>query len=487
MAAQRLKRYQMNHSLQETDYTDWLKEYFPKIFSKPFASHHEEFWQHVINIKPNEHVPAYFLILARGGGKDANAQGAVTWLGAHNKRKFCLYVCATQDLANKAVQTIAAMIENRKLAIQYPDFTSRQLSKYGHSKAWRIDMLRCANGFNVAALGLDASVRGIRLDEFRPDLIIFSDADSRKDTPEAVQKKIDTITKDILPAGSSDAAIVWIQNIMHTNSIARKIVNNDVDFLRDRIINGPHKAINDLQVELDEDNLYKIVAGSPTWTGQDLATCQKQINEWGYTNFMIESQHEVELVDGGFYADVKFKRCDRKDVPELLSICVFVDPAVTEDGDMQGIQVDGLGVDDIVYRLYSWEQNSTPAEAMKLAIMLVIKFGADTLGVETDQGGDLWRDTFEHAWQELEDAGEISKDMLQPSFVSARAGSVGSKKHRGMLQLNEYQKGRFIHVRGTHGILEKALERFPIRKPFDLHDAAFWSSYTLVKDAPATN
>lgn len=304
IAAKRLKRY--TKSPRERNYKEWLTEYFPRTYSKPFAKHHEEFWEHVQSMELGKHAPAYFLVLARGGGKDANVQGSIAWLGAHNKRKFCLYVCATQDLANKAVQTISTMLEGRKLSIDYPDFTSRSLSKYGHAKAWRVDMLRCANGFNIVGLGLDASVRGIRLDEFRPDLIVFSDADSRKDTPDTITKKINTITNDILPAGSTDANIIWIQNIMHSESILKKVVSNKVDFLRDRIINGPHVAVEDLVVELNEDNLYQVMSGTPTWVGQDLATCQKQINEWGYTTFMIESQHEVDLVEGGYYEDIAF-------------------------------------------------------------------------------------------------------------------------------------------------------------------------------------
>jgi hypothetical protein len=84
----------------------------------------------------------------------------------------------------------------------------------------------------------------------------------------------------------------------------------------------------------------------------------------------------------------------------------------------------------------------------------------------------------------------VDSTKIQPDFIGAKAGAIGSKKHRGMLQLNEYEQDRFRHVRDlghTNDVLEKALRRFPIRKPFDLHDAAFWSQHYLIVDAPAGN
>lgn len=77
----------------------------------------------------------------------------------------------------------------------------------------------------------------------------------------------------------------------------------------------------------------------------------------------------------------------------------------------------------------------------------------------------------------------ITTDTVQPGFTQGKAGAIGSKVHRGQMQLQEYEKGRFIHVRGTHTVLEKSLNRFPKAKPFDLHDAAFWSQNELINNA----
>jgi len=46
---------------------------------------------------------------------------------------------------------------------------------------------------------------------------------------------------------------------------------------------------------------------------------------------------------------------------------------------------------------------------------------------------------------------------------------------RNQRMLADYERGNVIHVRGTHRALERALKRFPLTKPFDLVDAAYWS------------
>ena len=525
VAKKRLYKIATQQEGLDLPYNEWLKTLFPKMYSLPFAPHHKEFWQHVEGIG-DKSPPAYFLVLGRGEGKDANAQGAIVYLGAKERRKFCLYVCATQDLANKNIQTLAGMIGDSNVEAYYPRLASRQLDKYGNSKGWRVDMLRCANGYNVVALGLDASVRGLRLDEYRPDLMIFSDVDSRKDTPEAIKKKIDTIKRDIVPAGADNVAIIFIQNLIH-EGIINQVVTGNADFLFDRIVNGPIPAIEGLDIEKTERNgndYYRIVGGTPTWAGKSLSKHEALLNQIGPTAFRIECQHEVNLVEGGMYADIEYKRCNPDEVPDLISICVACDPAVTGDGDCQAIQVDGLATSGKVYRLYSWEENSTPFQAVVKAATVAVEYGADIIIFETDQGGDLWEESYNTAWEwlctmtdikawldtvpdgtdwqdaidekypqgyDLEDVMEygdiVNWQTIQPDFGSERAGSVGSKTHRGQLQKTQYEKGMFIHVRGTHLILEAALGRFKERKPFDLHDAAFWSQRELLENAPATN
>lgn len=439
------------------------------------------------SIQPGLRPSPFFAIWGRGGAKTTSAEAAAVRLGARGIRKFCLYVRGTQDKANESVQSIAAMLESPKIARHYPQLAERKLGKYGNSKGWRVETLRCANDFNVIGLGLDASVRGIKIEGYRPDLIILDDLDSQDDSLETIRKKIVTLTTAILPAGSNDVAIIGIQNLIHPNSIFSQINDGRAEFLYDRVISGPYKAVEGLTYSQRQapERGYDITGGAATWQGQDLATCEKQINTWGLTAFLQEAQHEIEDPPGGMYSHLEYRHCTWADVPQLDKITIWLDPAVTDtdQSDSQGIQADGIA-SELIYRLYSWEGRAGPDDAIRRAILKAVELGADSIGFETDQGGDLWESSYNHIWHDMAnspDYPQITPDTPQPYFESDRAGSIGSKVHRGQLQLAEYEKGRFIHVLGTHTVLERALRRFPRTKPFDLHDAAFWSQNYLIE------
>lgn len=279
----------------------WLTTLFPHLFYYPFVERHNEFWQHVESIQPGVKPPAFFAIWGRGGGKSTNAEAGAVYLGATGKRKFCLYTRSTQDKANESVMNIAAMLESKQVAKYYPKLSERKLGKFGNSKGWKVNMLRCANGFNIAALGYDAAVRGIKLEEYRPDVIFIDDIDDKGDDLNTVQKKTSTLTRDILPSGSSDVAVIGIQNLINYQGIFTQISKGQGDFLRNRIVSGPYPAILDLDYEEDDSGKWRITGGTPTWQGQDLATCEAQMNEWGLDSFISEAQLIINQKQGRVY------------------------------------------------------------------------------------------------------------------------------------------------------------------------------------------
>jgi len=453
----------------------WLKALFSNLFTAPFADRHKEFWQWIESVELGAKPDPFFAIWGRGGAKTTNFEAGVVRLGAKEARKFCLYVRGTQDKSNESVQNISAMLEGVRFGHYYPQMASRKLGKYGHSKGWRVDTLRCANGFSVIGLGLDAAVRGIKIEEFRPDLIIFDDIDDAEDTPKAISKKINTITKSILPAGSNDVAVLGGQNLIHANSIFSKIADGTAEFLYNKIVSGPHPAVENLEVERQADGTYKIVGGEATWQGQNLEVCQNQINEWGLTSFLQEAQHEVDE-SGGVWDHIEFSHIDFDDVPDIVRGCVWCDPAVTntDESDSHGVIADGMGEDGKIYRFYSWEGQTSPDDVLRRAILKAIELGFEVVGVETDQGGDVWRSAYLKVIRDLLDAKRIKEDDRVPTFREAKAGAGhGSKVHRNSLMLADYERGKMIHVNGTHKQLEKSLKRFP-KKPLDLADAAYW-------------
>ena len=391
-------------------------------------------------------------------------------LGARNKRKYAWYVRETQDQADRSVENIADLLEAEHMALSYPDMSKPERGKFGNVRGWRRQRLRAANGFTVDAIGLDTARRGAKVREQRPDLMVFDDIDGKHDTENTTKKKIETITTSLLPAGANNLAVIAIQNLIIADGVFSQMADGRADFLANRIVSGPHPALIDMEYE-QRDGKFYITAGEPTWAGQDRDICQQQIDDWGLTAFLQEAQHNVEVQLGGMFDHLEFVRCDFAEVPDLVRTAVWVDPAVTatDKSDSMGIQVDGIDAQGTIYRLYSWEQVTTPLDAIERAIKKAIEHGSLTVGVETDQGGDTWDSVY---WRAVKNLGLRNA----PYFVSDKAGSGhGSKVERASRMLTDYEHGRIIHVRGTHQIMEKALRRFPATKPFDLVDACYWS------------
>lgn len=458
---------------------DWLTTIFPAHFTKPFGDHHIEFWEWVAAIRPGVRPAPFVAIWARGGGKSTDVEAAVVYIGHKRARKYVWYIRETQDQADKSVENIGAMLESYRLADYDPLLADRAVGKYGTPRAWRRNRLRTASGLTVDAMGLDTALRGAKVEEARPDLIIFDDIDGLNDTAATTHKKQGIITQSILPAEAHDLAVMVVQNLIIEDGIVSRLakpVNKEgADYLIDRIVSGPHPAIEGLTYEQNETGKFIITGGVPIWEGQNLETAQDQINTWGISAFLKEAQHEVDT-RGGMYDHIEFRHCERKDVPDLVHIELWVDPAVTstDKSDNMGIQADGVDEEGIIYRLFSWEAITSPEDALQRAILKAKELGGISVGIETDQGGDTWLSVYKRACDSLVKEKKILRRHL-PSFKSDKAGAgYGSKTERGQRMLVDYEGGNIIHVIGTHGILEKALYRFP-KKPLDLADAAFWS------------
>lgn len=471
----------------------------------PDAPHHRQYWTWLWAIERGHRPKPFIAIWPRGGAKSTNAELGTVALGARGRRKYAWYICEKQEQADDHVATISSMLESREVALFYPTLARRRVGKYGSSRAWRRNRLWTAAGFVVDALGLDTAARGIKLEEQRPDWLVFDDVDGRHDSKATTDKKQTTITDTLLPAGSEDRGVLGIQNLIHPDSIFDRIANGDPDLLNNRILSGPIPAVEDLTYQQRRDRIV-ITGGTPTWVGMDLARCQADIDEFGISAFLREAQHEVEAPPGGMFdhLDLAALRVAPEEVPATLTrVVCWVDPAVTktDQSDSHAVQVDGIDGDQrtgTIYRLYSWEARATPLESLCRAILVAARYGASYVGVETDQGGDTWTSVFREAKNILLDTGNLPDNLraiksqvgaseLSPqlrdritrmSFRSEKAGQGGQPKaERAGRMLADYEKPgkNIVHVIGTHITLERALRRFPKTAPLDLVDAGYWA------------
>lgn len=401
----------------------WLTRVFPTYINATgleglheaealFAEHHRQFWTWVRNVEAGERPDSFVGVWARGAAKSTSAELGAVALGCTGRRHYVLYVCETQDQADDHVSTIGDMLESAGVNRWYPDMSKRLVGKFGNSKGWRRNRLRTATGFTVDAIGLDTAARGVKLEDQRPDSIVFDDIDHHEDSPKVVRRKIAAITKGLLPAGSEDVAVLAIQNLVHRDGVFARLVDGRAEFLARRQVSGPIPAVDDLETTHSAEGRDVITAGTPTWVGQSLETCQAMIDEWGLTAFLEEAQHDVGARAGALWTAKQLaRRRAVVEVEELVRVTVAVDPSGGDgpDNDAQGIIVVGLDGERRPWTLEDATCSLPPSGWARTAIEQWLAWDADDIVAEVNFGGDMVKATVTAVAQQMLDAGEIDR------------------------------------------------------------------------------
>jgi len=452
----------------EDDWERWLTTLFPAMVYAGFAERHRALWGWVWTLRLHEPSSPFVGVWPRGGGKSSSAELACVAVGARGVRHYVLYISETQEQADQHVLSIGGLLESDALARYYPALGNRDVNKYGSSRGWRRNRLMTAAGFTVDAIGLDTASRGIKIEDQRPDMMVLDDIDGRLDTMLTTEKKITTLTNTLLPAGSTDVAVLAMQNLIHADSVFSRLADvsqTRADFLAQRMVSGPFPAIEGLTTEW-RDGRDVITAGVPTWTGQDLAACQHAIDTYGLLSFRRESQHDVDLAP----ADALWKQAwldsarvgapGYPDAPDHYQrVVVAVDPSTAADGggDACGIIVAGLGHDRHAYILADLTLNASPDEWAKVAIRGWWQWQGrcpTSLVFEANQGGDMVRTTLLHAASQLQRDHLIGQLLNQHQFTSVHTQWGKAVRAEPVAALDQQQR---VHHRGYLRDLEREL------------------------------
>lgn len=269
----------------------WLASAAPHIDVSLMAQCHIDLWEWEEALQTGVTADAFFADWPRDYGKTTSMRLIMARMAVCLRRRFGLYVCSTQESANNHVTSMRSNFEALGLG--------RAESKYGHALGWSGERLRTSNGFTVVALGLDtAAIRGLNLDNQRPDLIVFDDIDSLDDSVENVDKKKRTIAQTVIASGSRDCAYLFGQNEIHANSVMHWFVSGEADALRRRQVSKV-VAVEGFEcktvpsLEVGKPDTYEISSGISTWPGKTLIEWTETLNRMGENAFRRECQHEL--------------------------------------------------------------------------------------------------------------------------------------------------------------------------------------------------
>ena len=162
----------------------------------------------------------------------------------------------------------------------------------------------------------------------------------------------------------------------------------------------------------------------------------------------------LEDVEGAFWNHAMIDAHRMKEAPALKRIVVAVDPATThgEKSDETGIAVVGADFDRYphAYVLHGSGMRVSPNEWARRVIGLYQLFEADAIVAESNQGGEMVRQTILQAVE----PGEVKPRV---ELIHASRG----KQVRAEPVVSLYEQGRVHHV-GTHSTLEDQMCVFPV-------------------------
>ena len=213
----------MKDRLVRTSITKYSFLYFFHFYYAHYVKYETADFQkeiiHNLEKSPTENL---YIVAFRGSGKSTMVTTAYPiWsiLGKQQK-KFCIIFCQTKAQAKQHMMNIRNELEDN-------DLLKRDLGPFQEeSDEWGSHSLVFSkHGARITVASTDQSIRGLRHNEYRPDLIICDDVEDVQSTKtrEGREKTYHWLRGEVLPAGDRTSRLIIVGNLLHEDSLLMRI------------------------------------------------------------------------------------------------------------------------------------------------------------------------------------------------------------------------------------------------------------------------
>lgn len=384
------------------------------------------------------------------------------WAAAHGWAKFVTAFADSGSQAETHLATFKHELEtNELLRADYPDLVEPLKRERGVVAADRVSLYRARSGFVFAARGMDAKTLGLKVGALRPDLIILDDVEPDEATyststttgrRSAKDKRLATLQDAILPL--NDKARVWlVGTVTMVDSIVHELARHARGLgTADWISDDRWRAHYYAPILVDPETGAERSLWPARWTLEHLQSIR-------HTRSYAKNYANDPLgADGNYWTLEHFRRGV---LPGATRTLLSIDPAVTtkDSSDYTGLAVVAWQPGPSGSRGRCLVKRATRVKLSGAHILaLVQRWLAEdqSIGlvlIETNQGGDVWRDI-------LWDLPVNLKTKHQTVKKEVRAAAV----------LNHYERGRVLHAEGLDEA-EAEMVAFPSASHDDLVDA----------------
>lgn len=181
-----------------------------------------DFQKEIIHLLEKGNNENLYVVAFRGSGKSTMATTAYPiWaiLGKQQK-KFCIIFCHTRIQAKQHMMNIKQELENN-------DLLKKDLGPFQEeSDEWgSYSLVFKKHGARISVASTEQSIRGIRHNEHRPDLIICDDVEDVQSakTREGRNKTYNWLRGEVIPTGDRNTRLILIGNLLHEDSLLMRI------------------------------------------------------------------------------------------------------------------------------------------------------------------------------------------------------------------------------------------------------------------------
>lgn len=353
------------------------------------------------------------------------------WAAATGRVRFA---AAFADSATQAEGHLATfkreLDENALLRLDFPDLVRPARRPRGANVSDNRAMLHTASGFVFAARGIDSGNLGMKVGATRPDLLILDDVEPGESNYSAaqVEKRLGTITDVVLPLNVR-ARVCLVGTVTMPGSIVHQLVK--------------HGSGEEPKAWVKDEN-FEVHHALPFVPDEETGERRSVWPEKWPTEFLLGQEHtrsfaknfmnEPVATDGDYWRPEHFVYGD---LPAVTTVLLSLDPAVTtsKTSDYSGLSVvarapgERGSLPKCVVR--HAERQKLRGSALRLRVLALLeRFPEIThVLVETNQGGDLWRETL-HG--------------LPVPVVTKH--NTEAKEVRAAHAVNRYETGRVLHA-----------------------------------------
>jgi len=199
---------------------EWGRFYLPHYYTYAPSLMHESIARVLDRKFPRRAVRAAY-IGPRGGAK--STVGTLTYALkqiAQGTEHYILIVSDTEGQAIEHLTNIKAELEdNETLATDYPFCV-------GQGPVWKENYIKTNNGVVVHAVGTGSKIRGRRIRQFRPSLIVLDDPENDGHIESEKQRgKVDRwFSRTLLNMGDESTNVLVLGSAMHRESLIMKLL-----------------------------------------------------------------------------------------------------------------------------------------------------------------------------------------------------------------------------------------------------------------------